>query len=129
VGVPHRHHSALKIPEGGGHLWLTPVIRATQDAKIRRIAVQSQPGKIILETLISKQQQQQNPITNKELVGEHLPCRCEDLSSNPIPPKGKKQKERGTKTKGVLCQVTEGAMASIISTPIPSHIHLPSWTF
>jgi hypothetical protein len=29
-------------------LWLTPVILATQKAEIRRIAVQSQPGQIIL---------------------------------------------------------------------------------
>jgi hypothetical protein len=61
VGVPHRHHSALKIPEGGGHLWLTPVIRATQDAKIRRIAVQSQPGKIILETLSQNNNNNKTP--------------------------------------------------------------------
>jgi hypothetical protein len=31
--------------------WLTPVIVATQEAEIRRIAVQSQPGQIVHETL------------------------------------------------------------------------------
>jgi hypothetical protein len=31
-----------------GHRWLTPVILATQEAAIRRIVVQSQPGQIVL---------------------------------------------------------------------------------
>jgi hypothetical protein len=35
-------------------LWLTPVILATQEAKIRRIMVQSQPRQIVLETLSKK---------------------------------------------------------------------------
>jgi hypothetical protein len=34
-----------------GHWWPTPVILATQEAEIRRIAVQSQLGKIGHETL------------------------------------------------------------------------------
>jgi hypothetical protein len=33
------------------HEWFTPAILATQEAGIRRIAVQSQPGKIVLKTL------------------------------------------------------------------------------
>jgi hypothetical protein len=33
------------------HLWLTPVILATQEAEIRRIVVRSQPGQIVCETL------------------------------------------------------------------------------
>jgi hypothetical protein len=38
--------------------WLTPLILATQEAEIRRIAVQSQPGQIVLETLFWKKTQQ-----------------------------------------------------------------------
>jgi hypothetical protein len=30
------------------HQWFTPVILATPEAEIRRIMVQSQPGKIVL---------------------------------------------------------------------------------
>jgi hypothetical protein len=34
--------------------WLLPVIRATQEAEIRRIVVWSQPRQIVLETLSQK---------------------------------------------------------------------------
>jgi hypothetical protein len=34
-----------------GHQWLTLVILATQEAEIRRIAVQNQAGQIVHETL------------------------------------------------------------------------------
>jgi hypothetical protein len=34
--------------------WLTPIILATQEAEIKRIMVQSQPGKIVQETLSRK---------------------------------------------------------------------------
>jgi hypothetical protein len=34
-----------------GHWWLTPVILATQEAEIRRMAVRSQPGQIVCKTL------------------------------------------------------------------------------
>jgi hypothetical protein len=37
-----------------GALWLTPVIPATQEAEIRRTAVQSQPGQIVQETQSQK---------------------------------------------------------------------------
>jgi hypothetical protein len=47
-----------------GHWWLTPIILASQEAEIRRIVVQSQPGQIACNTLpISKK-----PITKIGLV-------------------------------------------------------------
>jgi hypothetical protein len=36
---------------GAGRQWLTPVILATQEAEIRRIAVGSQPRQIVHEAL------------------------------------------------------------------------------
>jgi hypothetical protein len=43
------------------HRWLTPAIPATQEAEIRRITVQSQPGPIV-HKIISK-----SPVTEKGL--------------------------------------------------------------
>jgi hypothetical protein len=43
--------------------WLIPIILATQEAEIRRIAVRSQPGQIVHETLTRK-----NPSQKKGLV-------------------------------------------------------------
>jgi hypothetical protein len=37
-----------------GCQWLTSVILAAQEAEIRRIAVQNQPGQIVFETLSQK---------------------------------------------------------------------------
>jgi hypothetical protein len=40
------------------HWWLTPIILVTWEAEIRRIAVQSQPRQIVLETLSHKKPSQ-----------------------------------------------------------------------
>jgi hypothetical protein len=41
----------MKKELGAGHQCLTPVILATQEAVIRRIAVPSQPGQPVLQIL------------------------------------------------------------------------------
>jgi hypothetical protein len=37
-----------------GHQWLTPVVLATQEAEIRKIEIQSQPGLSYLEKPFTK---------------------------------------------------------------------------
>jgi hypothetical protein len=49
----HREPKEKKNP-GAGCRWLMPVILVTQEAEIRRIMAQSQPGKIVLNTLSQK---------------------------------------------------------------------------
>jgi hypothetical protein len=45
---------AIKSEMEAGHWWLTPVILATWEAEIRRIAVRSQCRQIVLKTLSPK---------------------------------------------------------------------------
>jgi hypothetical protein len=40
-------------------LWLTPVILATEEARIRRIMVQNQPRKIVYKTLSREKKKSQ----------------------------------------------------------------------
>jgi hypothetical protein len=47
-------YSAILRKDSARCWWLTPVILATQEADIRRIMVQSQPGQIVHETLSRK---------------------------------------------------------------------------
>jgi hypothetical protein len=61
------------------------VILATQEAEIRRIAVQSQPGQIVCETISQKR-----PITK---MGWWSGSRCR-LSANPSTVKKKKKKKQ-----------------------------------
>jgi hypothetical protein len=49
--------------------WLTPVLLATQEAEIRRISVQSQPGQIVHETLSRKNTLQKKASGVAQVVG------------------------------------------------------------
>jgi hypothetical protein len=46
------------ITQWAGSQWLTPVVLATQEAEIRKTAVQSQPGQFVQET---SSQKKKNP--------------------------------------------------------------------
>jgi hypothetical protein len=74
----------IKMHTGSGHWWLTPIILVTQEAKIKRIKVQSPSGKIVRETLCRK-----NPAQNRAggeaqavRVVDLVASKCEALSSN-----------------------------------------------
>jgi hypothetical protein len=71
----------LKIISGGNRR-LTPVILATQEAEIRRIMVQSQPGQIVHETPSRKKPSQKRAGGVAQVVESHLPSMHEAFSSN-----------------------------------------------
>jgi hypothetical protein len=43
-----------------GYQWLTSIVLATQEAEIRGIEAQNQPGQIVLETLFKNTQQKKS---------------------------------------------------------------------
>jgi hypothetical protein len=67
-----------------------PIIPATQETEIRKIMVQSQPGKIVHKTQ-SQKYPTQNRTGRMTQVAECLPSKCEALNlsskvQNPVPP-------------------------------------------
>jgi hypothetical protein len=70
-----------KMLPGSG--WLTPVILATQEAKIRRISVPSQPGQIVPEILFLKNPSQKRAGGMAQGVGP-------DWFQTPVPQEKKK---------------------------------------
>jgi hypothetical protein len=60
-----------------------PIILATQGAEIRRVKVQGQPRPRVHETLSRKTPSQKRAGRVAHMV-EHLPRKCETLSSKPI---------------------------------------------
>jgi hypothetical protein len=63
-------------------LWLTPGILATQEAQVRRIEVESQPGQIVPENLPRKYLSQKRAAVAAQVV-DGLPSKREEVSSNP----------------------------------------------
>jgi hypothetical protein len=59
-------------PPWDQHWWLTPVILATQEAEIRRIAVRSQPGQIVRETLSQKTLHQKRAGGEAQSIGREF---------------------------------------------------------
>jgi hypothetical protein len=54
ASLGYRMRPCLKKLTIAGHLWLTSIILATQEAEIRRVVVRSQPKQIVQETLSRK---------------------------------------------------------------------------
>jgi hypothetical protein len=71
------------------HLWLTPVIPATQEAQIRRTEVRSQPRQTVYKTLLRKYPTEKRAGRVAQVV-EPLPNKHEALNSHRTVPKKKR---------------------------------------
>jgi hypothetical protein len=78
------------------HWWITPVILATQEAEIRRIAVWTQPGQIVHETLSQKKKSQ-----NKKEKRLWSGSRCRPWVQTPVPKKKNKRQTYATRLEAV----------------------------
>jgi hypothetical protein len=78
-----------------------PVILATQEAKIRRITVQSQPRQIVWETLSRKYSTQKRAGRVAQVV-KYLPSKCEALVLNPYKNKIKKKPKQNINEYGCV---------------------------
>jgi hypothetical protein len=87
-----------------GHQWLKPIILATQEAEIRRITVQSQPGKIVCETLSQK-------IHHKKGLVEWLEVKALNSSPSTTKTKNKKQtNKKKTQLKKICWSLPSGVL-------------------
>jgi hypothetical protein len=76
---PGNIFNSLKINNTARHCWLTPVILDTQEAQRRRITIQSQPRLVFSRPYLGNTQHKKRA---GRMAQEHLPSKCEALSSN-----------------------------------------------
>jgi hypothetical protein len=66
------------------HQWLTPIILATQEAEIRRITVQSQPGQMVPRDPILKNPSQKGASGVAQGVGPEFKPQYHKIKNMPI---------------------------------------------
>jgi hypothetical protein len=105
--------------------WLTPVILATQEAKIRRITVQSQPGQIVHETLSQKTHHIKRSSGVTQSVGPGFKLRCHKN-------KNKKRPCANIYISYIKCKILHFANCRLMisSQPLPTNLQIiPCFNF